>query len=77
MIFKLSVFEWIVIIAVVDFVLLAKAVNSTIENLSVFIMPEQNSTIKKIKDISASKVLISVIVAFAIGLLISIPRAGC
>ena len=72
--FSLSVYEWIAVIFAIGFVFCAEAFNSVIENLSDFVSPERHESIKKIKDLSASAVLITAITAFIIGIIVFLPK---
>lgn len=72
--FSISIFEWIAVIFAIGFVFVTEIINTAIENISDFISPEKNDSIKKIKDISAGAVLISAIVAFVIGLIVFLPK---
>lgn len=72
--FQISKLEWLAIIFAIGFVITLEIVNSAIENISDFISPEKNDSIKKIKDLAAASVLISAITALAIGLIIFIPK---
>jgi diacylglycerol kinase len=72
--FKISLNEWIAIIFSIGLVFCLEIINSSIENIADFIYPEKHEKIKKIKDLSASGVLISAITALIIGLIIFIPK---
>ena len=72
--FTISALEWITLILVISFVLAMEIVNSSIENICDFISPDKHQLIKKIKDLAAAAVLISVISAVIIGLIIFIPK---
>jgi len=72
--FKISINEWIAIIFSVGLVFSLEIINSSIENIADFISPERHEMIRKIKDLSASGVLISAITALLIGLIIFIPK---
>lgn len=72
--FKISINEWIAIIFSVGLVFCLEIINSSIENIADFISPERHEMIKKIKDLSASGVLISALTALIIGLIIFIPK---
>ncbi|MEN8137044.1 MAG: diacylglycerol kinase family protein [Bacteroidota bacterium] len=72
--FNISTPEWIAITFAIGLVITLELINSVIENLSDFISPEKNSSIKKIKDLSAAAVLVSSITALTIGLIIFIPK---
>lgn len=73
-VFEISIFEWISVVFAIGFVVTLEIINSCIENISDFISPEKNNTIKKIKDLSAAGVLISAFTALIIGLIIFIPK---
>ncbi len=73
-IFSVSTYEWIAIILCISLVVSLEIVNSSIENIADFIHPERHEKIKKIKDLSASAVLIGAITAFVIGMIIFIPK---
>ena len=66
--------EWIGVIFSIGLVFSLEIINSSIENIADFISPEKHKMIKKIKDLSASGVLISAITALIIGLIIFIPK---
>jgi diacylglycerol kinase len=72
--FNISMNEWIGVIFSIGLVFSLEIVNSSIENIADFISPERHEMIKKIKDLSASGVLISSITALIIGLIIFIPK---
>ena len=72
--FNISINEWIGVIFSIGLVFSLEIINSSIENIADFISPEKHEMIKKIKDLSASGVLISAITAFIIGLIIFIPK---
>ena len=72
--FGISAFEWMAIILAIGFVFAAEIINSAIENMADFTSPEKDERIKKIKDLSAAGVLVSAVTAFAIGLLVFLPK---
>lgn len=72
--FNISMNEWIGVIFSIGLVFSLEIINSSIENIADFISPERHEMIKKIKDLSASGVLISSITALIIGLIIFIPK---
>lgn len=72
--FEISKFEWITITFAVGIVFIVEIINSSIENVADFVSPDKNEMIKKIKDLSASAVLISALIALIIGLIIFIPK---
>ncbi len=66
----LSGHEWALVVLVVGFVWAAEIFNTAIEDLVDLVSSEQNPSAKRIKDISAGAVLISVLVAVLVGLVI-------
>ncbi|MEO5908506.1 MAG: diacylglycerol kinase family protein, partial [Ginsengibacter sp.] len=55
-------------------VLSFEIINSAIEKLCDLVCPDFNLTIKKVKDMSASAVLLSAILSFIIGCIIFLPK---
>jgi len=72
--FEISTIEWIAVVFAIGFVFAMELINSSIENMADFVSPGINESIKKIKDLSAAGVLISTITAFAVGLIVFIPK---
>lgn len=72
--FSLSRTEWIVIFLCFAVVLSFEIVNSAIEKLCDLVCPDFNLTIKKVKDMSASAVLLAAIISFIIGCIIFVPK---
>ncbi len=70
----ISTLEWIAIVFAIGFVIALETINSVIENMADFISPEKHGKIKKMKDLSAAAVLISVITAVVIGLIVFLPK---
>lgn len=66
----LSGHEWSLLVLVVGFVWAAEIFNTAIEDLVDLVSSEQNPSAKRIKDIGAGAVLISVLVAVWVGLVI-------
>lgn len=71
---EINVMEWVAVVFCIGFVLVAETFNTSLENISDFISPEKNETIKTIKDLAAAAVLLSALTAFTIGLIIFIPK---
>lgn len=71
-IFELNIFEWIAIVFSIGLVITTEIINTVVEKTADFISPDKNEKIKKIKDLSAAAVLVSVITAVSIGLLVFI-----
>ncbi|MCZ4695392.1 diacylglycerol kinase family protein [Ancylomarina euxinus] len=72
--FDITMMEWLAVSFAIGFVITIEIINSAIENISDFISPEKNDSIKKIKDLAAAGVLMSALTALVIGLIIFIPK---
>lgn len=72
--FNISHAEWISIAIVSGFVLSMEAMNTAIETLANYVMPEQHRLIKASKDLSAAAVLIAAIAAATVGVIIFLPK---
>ncbi len=72
--FKLTQTEWILILICFSVVLSFEIINSAIEKLCDLVCPNFNLTIKKVKDMAASAVLLSAIISFIIGCIIFLPK---
>jgi diacylglycerol kinase len=70
----LSRLEWILLLLVVGFVWAAEIFNTAIEELVDLISTEKTPITKRIKDISAGAVMISVVVSILAGILIFGPK---
>lgn len=71
---EISAIEWLVIIFTVNMVLVAEMVNTAIEAIVDLITLETRQDAKIAKDVSAAMVLVSAIMAIAIGLFIFLPK---
>ena len=72
--FNISSTEWIVQILAIGLVMSMEGLNTAIESIADFIHPEHNPKIGFVKDIAAGAVFIAAMSAFAIGLIIYIPK---
>ena len=72
--FSISKMEWLIILLCFAVVLCFEIINSAIEKLCDLVCPQFNLTIKKVKDMSASAVLLAAIISFIIGCVIFLPR---
>lgn len=72
--YQLAALEWIAIVFAIGLVIALELFNSAIENISDFISPGHDITIKKIKDLSAAAVLVGAITAAIIGLIVFVPK---
>jgi diacylglycerol kinase len=73
-VFSLSLFEWILVIASIILVVVMELLNTSIEYFADLIKEEYNLKVRMIKDISAAAVLISVILSIFVGLAVFIPK---
>lgn len=71
---KLSPFEWLILILTVFFVLTTELINSAIEIWVDSGILEANIYAKRVKDIAAASVFLSVLGATLIGIMIFLPR---
>jgi diacylglycerol kinase len=74
LILKLSVFEFIILIAAIIFVFVAELLNTIVELIIDYINPHFNQRARIIKDLSAGTVLIVALGAIIIGFLIFYPH---
>lgn len=72
--FSLSATEWMIILICFALVLSLEIINSAIEKLCDLVCADFNLTIKKVKDMAASAVLLSAIITFIIGCIIFLPK---
>ncbi len=73
-VFDINRLEWIFIVFSIGLVIVAETINTAIENICNFISPQKDNRIKKIKDISATAVLLASIVAVTVGIIIFLPK---
>ncbi len=71
---NISSTEWTIILLCFALVLGFEIINSAIEKLCDLVSPDFNLTIKRVKDMSASAVLLSAIITFIIGCIIFLPK---
>ena len=74
LVFKISGYEWVVIVLCISSVIAMEIINSAIENLCDFVTQEKNDQIMKIKDLAAAAVLITAMGAIIVGLIIFGPK---
>ncbi|MEA3504989.1 MAG: diacylglycerol kinase family protein [Bacteroidota bacterium] len=72
--FRISILEWIAVVVVSGFVLMAEIFNTVIEVFLDKFHPARDETIGVVKDIAAGAVLIAAIAAAITGLLIFVPK---
>jgi len=73
-IFHLSAIEWIAIVFAIGFVMALEIINTSIESIADFIMPEKHEKIRRIKDLAAAGVLVGAITALIIGVIVFLPK---
>lgn len=73
-IFKLQLYEWILIYVVVAFVITSELINSAIELTVDLYTKEFNPLAMVAKDVSAGAVLVSAFTALCVGIYIFIPK---
>lgn len=73
-IFKISSFEWIIIVLLIGIILSLELVNTSIEATIDLITPKYHPLAKLAKDTVAGAVLISSIVSIILGLIIFLPK---
>lgn len=71
--FQIQLIEWAVIILAIGLVLVSEMVNTVVEDIMDFVHPETDKKVGLIKDLASGSVLMSVIIAVAIGLIVFIP----
>ena len=71
---KLSLTDWLWIFFAIGLVMIMELLNTAIEVLVDLVSPEKQRKAGAIKDLSAASVLVSSIVALAIGLCIFVPK---
>jgi diacylglycerol kinase len=72
--FKIEKTEWLAVLTISAIILTAEALNSAIEKLCNHLHPEIHPAIKSVKDIAATAVLVSSIIAVVIAGIIFLPR---
>ena len=73
-IFKISIFEWLVCIACFAIVIGGEMFNTAIEQVVDIAMPEKDPRAKLAKDVAAGGVLVFAIASAIIGLIIFVPK---
>ena len=72
--FEISSFEWIALILVMGFVLVAEAFNTAIEIDINLTSPEYHPYARDTKDVAAGAVLLAAIVALVVGFIVFLPK---
>ncbi len=71
---RIAPWEWCFLAVVIGLVLSAEMANTAIEKLCDVTEPDQNETIRVVKDVSAGMVLICAIGALTVGIIIFLPK---
>ena len=74
LVFRVSASDLIALLLSIALVLAAELINSAIEKIMDLLYPAQHPKVKIIKDLAAAAVLVTAIVAAAVGLIIFIPK---
>lgn len=72
----LSVFEWILLLFAISFVILLELMNTSLEAVVNLVSPEIKPHAKIAKDVAAATVLLAAILATIIGLILFLPKLG-
>jgi diacylglycerol kinase (ATP) len=72
--FEIDRYEWMMQILAFGLVLGIESLNTAVEKVADFIHPEYHEKIGFIKDIAAGAVMFAALAAFAVGLLIYVPK---
>lgn len=71
--FRVSNVEWFMLLTCITLVITFELINSGLEKLCDRLIPEQDESVKYIKDVSAGAVLITCIFALIVGLMVFVP----
>lgn len=72
--FHISVVEWALVFLAIGMVLTAEALNTALEQFVNWISPEKRAEAGKVKDIAAGAVLLASLGAFAVGIMVFLPK---
>lgn len=72
--FKLSRFEWCVVVLTASAVILMELANSAVERITDVLKPRLDHYVKEIKDIMAAAVMVASIAAVIVGVIIFYPH---
>lgn len=70
---KISRLEWCLLIIVLALVVMMEIINSAVERVADVLKPRIDNYVKEIKDITAAAVMLSSILAIAVGVIIFYP----
>ncbi|NCA87222.1 MAG: diacylglycerol kinase family protein [Clostridia bacterium] len=72
--FRLAAAEWILLLVVVGMVWAAEAINTALELLIDLVSPEKHPLAEHAKDVAATAVLITAIIAALVGIILFLPH---
>lgn len=73
-ILQISSAEWLLVILAIGLVFTLEMMNSSIERMCDKFSPEISESIRKVKDMAAGAVLVSVAIAIVVGLVVFLPK---
>lgn len=73
-IFKLSTFEWLILLYSIFFVLILELFNTALEAIVNLVSPDVHPKAKIAKDVAAAAVLLAAIQAVVVGMAIFLPK---
>jgi diacylglycerol kinase (ATP) len=71
---NISPMEWVGVLFAIGLVCCAEAFNTCVEKMMDRLLPQQDETVKYIKDLAAGAVLISAAIAALVGTIIFLPK---
>lgn len=71
---SVSLLEWVLLVLMIGFVISSEILNTAVETMLDYLAPEQHQMVGAIKDLTASAVLVTSIVAVIIGTIIFLPK---
>ena len=71
---KFTIFEWILLMMTIFFVIMLELINTVLEALVDIVSPEFNDEAKVAKDVSAAAVLFAAIMSVMVGILLFGPK---
>jgi diacylglycerol kinase len=74
--YKVSCSEWALLLTCIGLVLAFEAMNSALEALTDLVSPGEHPLAGRAKDLAAAAVLLAAAAAFAVGLLVFLPKMG-
>jgi len=72
----LNVFEWVLLLFTIAFVILLELVNTSLEAIVNLVSPEIKPQAKVAKDVAAATVLLAALLSVIIGLILFLPKLG-